>query len=395
MSKQVKLTGILAKRSLWILIFSGLFLAIGLTTVSAGVGPYTGRIALGQDHTCILQYDQSVDCYGWNSRGQAEDHPGPLHDIVSGTFHNCGLLPDDTAVCWGDGRNGELNVPGGAFKQIAAGDGYTCGLRPTGMVECWGKNHVGQAIPVTGPFDRIELGSHHGCGFLADGSMDCWGYDRDGRNVDVPAGNYLDQSVGTAHNCVLLADGSADCWGYNLWGQAEDRPGPFVQIEPGWGHTCALDANGDVECWGNQSGNVPTSITGPFVQIFAGGNHYCGIRANETLECWGYNSYGQGDTNEMPFGEQPDADGDGVLDVDDHCAGTVLPEDVPPTPKKNRFYANSEGNFVDGEGNLAGISVTDTGGCSGIQIIEAMGLGQGHTDQGITRGALEEWIAGL
>ncbi len=91
----------------------------------------------------------------------------------------------------------------------------------------------------------------------------------------------------------------------------------------------------------------------------------------------------------------PDADGDGVFDADDVCPGTVLPEDRPAGLRKNRFYANELGNFIDAGGTSAGITVIDTGGCSGIQIIEVVGLGSGHVRFGITRSALEAWIAAL
>ena len=101
------------------------------------------------------------------------------------------------------------------------------------------------------------------------------------------------------------------------------------------------------------------------------------------------------DGDHSPDCVDSDDDNDGVADTDDVCAETVLPQDRPVQAKKNRFYANASGQFVDGEGNLAGISVVDTGGCSGIQIIEAMELGQGHVNQGITRGALETWMASL
>jgi hypothetical protein len=39
------------------------------------------------------------------------------------------------------------------------------------------------------------------------------------------------------------------------------------------------------------------------------------------------------------------------------------------------------------------MSVEDTYGCSGSQIIDAAGLGEGHHRQGITRSALLDWIA--
>ena len=88
-----------------------------------------------------------------------------------------------------------------------------------------------------------------------------------------------------------------------------------------------------------------------------------------------------------------DLDNDGVADDFDLCSDTVIPEAEPPNSKKNRFFVNADGQFVDGVGNLAGISIQDTYGCSGIQIINAMGLGNGHVQQGITRGALLDWIA--
>ena len=89
----------------------------------------------------------------------------------------------------------------------------------------------------------------------------------------------------------------------------------------------------------------------------------------------------------------PDDDNDGVTDESDVCSQTILPEDEPVKSKKNRFYANGSGEFVDGNGNLAGISVTDAGGCSGIQIIEAANLGKGHIKQGISKGELKSWAA--
>lgn len=270
-------------------------------------GPYTGRLALGQDHTCALQSDGSVDCWGWNSRGQAEDHPGPFVQITAGTFHNCGLYADGTAECWGDNGNGQTDDQPGTFLQVEAGDSFTCGLRPDRDVHCWGKNNLGQTVPDAGPFDRIETGGLYACGFRSDGSMECWGYDRDGRIAPLPAGPNLDGAVGVSHNCALLADGSATCWGYNLWGQADPQPGPFVQIEPGFANTCALDASGDVTCWGN-GGNLAESVPGPFEQIFGGSNHFCGLRPEGSLECWGSNLYGQSVPRLNPFGDPPSID---------------------------------------------------------------------------------------
>ena len=87
----------------------------------------------------------------------------------------------------------------------------------------------------------------------------------------------------------------------------------------------------------------------------------------------------------------PDADSDGVLDVDDACTDTVLPDQPLVELKPNRFAANADGEFIDGTGEPAGITLEDTAGCSAAQVIAAAGLGAGHSKFGISKGVLMAW----
>jgi hypothetical protein len=89
-----------------------------------------------------------------------------------------------------------------------------------------------------------------------------------------------------------------------------------------------------------------------------------------------------------------DVDGDQVANGDDLCGQTELAEAEPAEWKKNRYAADASGSFVDANGRESGITVVDTFGCSGVQIVEASGLGQGHSRFGITKSALLDWIAG-
>jgi dipeptidyl aminopeptidase/acylaminoacyl peptidase len=91
-----------------------------------------------------------------------------------------------------------------------------------------------------------------------------------------------------------------------------------------------------------------------------------------------------------------DADGDGVLDAGDVCPGTVLP-DVPTIGLTgNRFAAKADRTFDSGKDSLDGLyALADTAGCSGTQIIALQGLGKKHTENGISRSALEAFIATL
>lgn len=95
--------------------------------------------------------------------------------------------------------------------------------------------------------------------------------------------------------------------------------------------------------------------------------------------------------------ELADSDGDGVLDNTDICPGTSLASfaDRPDRPKKNRFFAMGDGRFVDGDGTFSGFTVADTRGCSGKQIIQVTGIGDGHDKFGIPRGVILDWIAAM
>jgi hypothetical protein len=54
------------------------------------------------------------------------------------------------------------------------------------------------------------------------------------------------------------------------------------------------------------------------------------------------------------------------------------------------------GTFDSGIDRFDGLyTLAHTAGCSGTQIIALQGLGSGHTKHGISKGALEEFIATL
>jgi hypothetical protein len=95
-----------------------------------------------------------------------------------------------------------------------------------------------------------------------------------------------------------------------------------------------------------------------------------------------------------------DADGDGVLDAEDVCPETSIPEEVPQQELGvNRWALVDEDDVFDttpppGGGNGPGFEFTleDTHGCSCEQIIEEMELGLGHTKFGCSSGAMLHWV---
>jgi len=133
---------------------------------------------------------------------------------------------------------------------------------------------------------------------------------------------------------------------------------------------------------------------GPFADLYAGGvtwDLYCGF---PTWQPYSGMAAGWDRTfrTYVDAATPADADLDGVLDADDVCPGTVT--DAFPRLMDNRYS-------YDGTGLVSGLlsnpphTIQETGGCSAVQIITAMGLGRGHERFGLSRSALEAWIAAL
>jgi hypothetical protein len=97
-----------------------------------------------------------------------------------------------------------------------------------------------------------------------------------------------------------------------------------------------------------------------------------------------------------------DDDTDGVFDEVDFCPGTVLPEAVPTSGRllPNRFALTGDGPgqtfATGGRGQTRQrFTIFDTRGCSCEQIIDHLGLGQGHRAHGCSIGVMRNFIRQL
>jgi hypothetical protein len=109
---------------------------------------------------------------------------------------------------------------------------------------------------------------------------------------------------------------------------------------------------------------------------------------------------GVGDVcDDCPLGNEHDPDGDGVCTGRDLCADTALPESVPTVRLLVNHFADVDGDGVfdtvapNGKGPQRYYTLEDTYGCSCEQIIEELGLGNGHRKHGCSIGAMDRWIA--
>jgi hypothetical protein len=93
-----------------------------------------------------------------------------------------------------------------------------------------------------------------------------------------------------------------------------------------------------------------------------------------------------------------DDDGDGILNGDDLCPDTIIPESVPTHHLGTNRWAlvDEDGVFDTNPPNGIGpgfmFDLDDTGGCSCEQIVEMVGLGDGHVKFGCSNGAMLDWI---
>ena len=362
---------------------------LGITTDTA--------VALsgGGGHTCAILSEGSVNCWGSGESGQiGNSTSGPKNRakvpvltsgittakaISAGDEHTCALLADSSVQCWGNNIISQLGI--GSLidsavpltirdlsaRAISAGKSHTCAIRTDNSVACWGYNGFGQlgngqfansSIPQDVPSIAVQdvfMGENHTCALIVGGGMKCWGsnvYTQLANPVKDSSVDPVDTSTtgtssvvkvgaGGDHTCAILVDKNVQCWGRNRDGQlgignkGDSQPLPVSvtgignadDISGGGDHTCAISlilksgpdglatSTKQVSCWGKNSlgqlGNgstqdvltpLPTSIlsTKPDVtpeKISSGDKHVCALLSDKTIACWGLNKSGQlGDT---------------------------------------------------------------------------------------------------
>jgi alpha-tubulin suppressor-like RCC1 family protein len=313
--------------------------------------PLPTRIATGDGHSCALNAEGALRCWGYNEFGQLGygtassigDEPGEMPpadveagatvvEVVAGGAHTCARLLDGKVRCWGFNEYGQLGrgdlsavgdepgeLPpadvdlGEPATQLVAGGLHTCALLQSGVVRCWGGNDYGQL----GQGNTLPIGDEPG----------------EMPPPDVPLGEPASHLfAGYTHTCARMASGTLRCWGNNEHGQlgygttssvgdgvgemppADVPVGGIVARGAGGGeHTCAILTTGVVRCWGDNAhfqlgdpvsksiggaaGQMPppdVSLgTGLPLSIEAGDRFTCVLFSGGAVRCWGLNSAGQ------------------------------------------------------------------------------------------------------
>jgi alpha-tubulin suppressor-like RCC1 family protein len=301
---------------------------VGKCVPPPAAGDCISQLSFGAEHSCALEKDGSVWCWGSNAHSQ----------IGNGATD---VAPAPTKI---------EGIPAGVTK-LSAGEDHTCVLTDAGEVWCWGSNESGQlggttgdpAVPIADTSVPVKVegiagatdvsgGGKHTCA-VAGGDVYCWGSNGyaqlgTGDKVDVPAPVKLTGvtkatliDAGDEHTCTVQEDGRVFCWGTNGDGQGgfgESVPENLsptqvtkitgaASIAVGDEHTCIQRGDETIWCWGyNGSGGVGNGsfnnvfdpiqvLTGPTVVTGASSFHTCAIVEHhaDELWCWGANDDGQ------------------------------------------------------------------------------------------------------
>ncbi len=186
----------------------------GLDTVSS--------VALGWEHTCSIMTDRTVQCWGRNQDGQIGNATSGSNEIdpavavgvtdaralFGGDDHTCAILGNGSMQCWGDNENGELGA-GSAFIN-------------------------NKAVPVIGMSGAYQggAGREHTCVATAKGDAFCWGSNIEFEvgigpssviaKIPVHVLDLVDArwiAAGEAFSCAAHKKQGAQCWGKNDRGQ--------------------------------------------------------------------------------------------------------------------------------------------------------------------------------
>jgi alpha-tubulin suppressor-like RCC1 family protein len=285
------------------------------------LGSGVSTFAAGAGHTCWIDSQGTLSCWGENDIGQLGtgsslpevDTIGPVDDKVwiavsARHKHTCGLHSDHSLWCWGDGSNGRVGD--------GATDRHQTPVQPMG--------------PAT--WLAVSAGTYHTCAIDEQHTLWCWGQNTDGEigdgtKTDVLVPEQIDTNVaavasGTYHTCAIHIDGSLECWGANGHGQLGDgtevaRPTigavgteAWRAVAAGDEHSCGVTAAGHLRCWGyNDVGELGTAMSGDaqvpaavlvdgddrsdWIGVAASGSHTCAWTSGGDGYCFGDSSHGE------------------------------------------------------------------------------------------------------
>lgn len=266
-------------------------------------GSLVNALSAGAFHTCGLESEQRLFCFGRNTHGQL----GSLVNVGTAT-----ATPDPVLVVV---QIGNVTYEG-SWRAVSAGGNHTCAIfaGDSGLY-CFGSNAAGQlgtgkpgiALPeprpqrakapgdVTG-WRAVSAGGTMTCAVSLDGRLYCFGTlvseatgaalfsSREPLLLPFPAGvkGWATVAVGSNHMCALGSNNQLYCLGSNLYGQL------------GTGAAGVSDGSGQPpDATALVQAVLPPTVLVGYKDVSAGESHTCAVCTGGNMYCFGRNSHGQ------------------------------------------------------------------------------------------------------
>ena len=117
-------------------------------------------ISVGSVHTCLINNNKEIKCYGNDSYNQVSHTPtsDTYNFISSGYSHNCAIFSTTSQItCWGRGSENQVShtPTSDTYHFISSGWYHNCAISSsTSKITCWGWDSDNQ---VSGPNDDDSL----------------------------------------------------------------------------------------------------------------------------------------------------------------------------------------------------------------------------------------------
>lgn len=213
--------------------------------MSAFSSPTILSLSAGRDHTCVIDANKKLYCWGINTSGLLG---------TGNTTNQTSPIEVNTST---------INVANN-FKKVSTSWSHTCAIHNNNKLYCWGNSNQGQVG--SGSFSSEVL-------FPTLVAFPSIGFANQIKDVD----------VGISGTCALNMSNKGFCWGENTWGQVgigfmgnnyhtpvpvESQPAVaanFIKLYSTHGHhACGINANRKTYCWvdasSGQLGNGTTTL---------------------------------------------------------------------------------------------------------------------------------------
>lgn len=218
----------------------------------------------------------------------------------SAGVHTCVLDSNNNVVCWGLNNEGQCNVPSnlGRCKDVSVGYFHTCAIKEDDTVVCWGANWAGQCLGTDISGDPI-IDTNNQSNPTSGEPVRILGVTLTAKQIDVSSGLY------GARTYAIRTDGF-----YVVWGDLQEFPisghtfiqspnptdlGPVKLIKAGSVFVVALLENKTVRVWGSSPDEAPYTPPTDLLQctditIIRYGT-IMAKQINGTLRVWGRNNF--------------------------------------------------------------------------------------------------------